>query len=146
MRTKLILLSFLIFIFFTGCGKKSQEEYNPPRDNNGTLPQDTVRNFIQLVIKKDFDNARKLWYGESSRISKLSDGSVHDATIPFEEFCSYYKNITNISKLKISEPYEGKSGFSMVYIEWLENEQRKAHTFGLKIINGEWKMERGSYW
>ena len=50
----------------SGCG---HVVHNPPKDENGNLPDDVVRNFIELVKADNYEAARKLWYGDPKRIS-----------------------------------------------------------------------------
>ncbi len=128
-RCVLFSLLSLLSIAVIGC-------YYPPKDNNKNLPQDAVRNFIKLVKAEDYEAARNLWYGASKLIATQEK---------FEDFCSRYKNI-DLDKCQISKAGRGKSGFSIVDVDWEENGQKKHTNFGLKIIDGKWKMERGYYW
>lgn len=110
--------------------------YNPPKDKNGSLPDDVVEKFIEYAQEENYISAGKLWYG-ASKLTATQE--------KFEDFCSRYKNI-DLKKCRISKARSGKSGFSMVDVDWEENGQKKHIHFGLKIIDGEWKMERGYYW
>ena len=110
--------------------------YHPPRDKHGNLPDDAVRNFIEAVKARDYGRARSIWYGASMRISGV---------IKFEDFCSEYKNI-DLDRCRISKAQRGKAGFAMINIDWDENGEQMHDEFGLKIVDGEWKMERGYYW
>lgn len=115
------------------------------RDSNNNLPADSVHQFIAWTQQNELDKAKELWYGRSKLISKLDDGTIHDGTIPFEEFCKNFRNI-NLNECKITKASKGKSGFFMIYIYWHENGQKKQYSFGLKLVEGIWKMERGYSW
>lgn len=130
---------FCLAIFF-GC------LHNPPADKNGKLPDDAVRRFIELVRASDYDGARKLWYGPSKLVFQPSDPQEKtiDLTTKFEDFCKDFKKI-DLKTCRTTVP-RGKSGFSMVEIDWEESGEKKHYLFGLKIVDGEWKMERGYYW
>ena len=41
---------------------------------------------------------------------------------------------------------KGKGGFWIVGVKWMENGENKFIQFGLKDIDGSWKIERGYYW
>lgn len=110
--------------------------YNPPGDRNGRLPDHAVRKFLELVKADDYDGARNMWYGPSMRKSGQEK---------FEEFCEYFNKI-DLGTCKISKAFRGKSGFSIVNVDWEEDGGKKHYDFGLKIIDGEWKMERGYDW
>lgn len=130
MKIKIKSWLMIFLLAFMGCA------YTPPKDTKGNKPEDAVRNFIKLIQSDKYQDAKKLWYGKSERIS---------GEIPFEDFCSYFKNI-DLSKCKTSPPTKGKAGFTMINIEWVENGQQKHYSFGLKIIQKEWKMSRGHDW
>ncbi|NQU20591.1 MAG: hypothetical protein HQ567_04860 [Candidatus Nealsonbacteria bacterium] len=115
--------------------------YDPPKDNNGDLPDDAVRNFIELVKADDYEAAKELWFGQSKRVS----GGPIEFPIEFEEFCARFKHI-DLNNCVISKAHRGKSGFSMVYIDWEESGEKKHYSFGLKIFGGDWRMERGYDW
>ena len=136
-RTRQISIRcFLLALFSLACLAVSGCGHNPPMDKNGSLPDDAVRNFIELVKADDYEAARKLWYGESMVITGPEK---------FEDFCSRYKKI-DLNNCNISKARKGKSGFSMVYVDWEENGKKKSAFFGLKIVDDEWRMERGYYW
>ena len=126
----------------SGCGLLS-----PPKDTNGNLPDDVVRNFIELVQSKEYPSAEQLWYGESKRVYELSDpkGAKMDLRIKFEDFCAKFMPI-DLATASISKAQRGKSGFSIVNIDWEEGGAKKHFEFGLKIVEGEWKMERAYDW
>lgn len=127
---------FLLALFSVACLAATGCGHNPSKDKNGKLPDDAVRNFIELVKADDYEAARKLWYGESKQIAGFGQ---------FEVFCARYKQM-DPNNCKISRAKKGKAGFSMVRIDWEENGTEKHVFFGLKIIDGEWKMKRGYMW
>ena len=114
----------------SGCG------YNPPKDNNGNLPDDVVRNFIELAKADDYETARKLWYGEIEQVARI---------VQFDVFCERYKRM-DLDNCRISKAKKGKAGFSIVRIDWQENGTPTHVFFGLKTIDGEWKIHRGYNW
>jgi len=128
-RRFLLVLFSVVCLAVSGC-------YYPPRDNNGNLPDDVVGNFIELVKADNYEAARKLWYGDSKRIS---------GPVKFEDFCARYKKI-DLNNCKISKAQRGKSGFSMVDVDWEESGKEKHSHLGLKIVGGEWRMQRGDRW
>jgi hypothetical protein len=121
--------------------------HRPPLDKNGNQPDDVVRNFLKLVQAAEYESAQRLWYGESKRVGDPSDprDPKIDLRMNFEDFCAQYRHI-DLGSAKISKAYRGKSGFSMITVDWQEDGMKKHDQFGLKIIEGEWKMERGYYW
>ena len=125
----------------SGCG------HHPPRDTNGNLPDDVARNFVEFVQAEDYRSAERLWYGESYRIDRLDDpkGAISDLRIDFEDFCAKFLPI-DLATASISKARRGKSGFSIVNVDWEEDGTKKHAHFGLKIVDGEWKMERGYHW
>jgi hypothetical protein len=129
-----------------GCAHRPPT-YGPTVDNNGKQPDDVVRNFLKLVQAEDYEAARRLWYGESMLVFEPSDpgNKKIDLRTKFKDFCAYYTHI-DLENAKISKAYRGKSGFSMVEVDWQEGGMKKHDQFGLKIVDGEWKMERGYYW
>lgn len=121
--------------------------HRPPADANGNLPDDVVRNFLTLVQAEDYQAARGLWYGESKLVFQPSNpkGKKVDLRTKFKDFCAQYRQI-DLENVRISKARRGKSGFSMVDVDWQEGGEQKHDQFGLKIIDGEWKIERGYYW
>ncbi|TWU07223.1 hypothetical protein CA54_56280 [Symmachiella macrocystis] len=115
-------------------------EYFPffplPEDQKGNLSDDSVRKFLELVEADNYDAARKLFYGPSKRIGEPRT---------FEEFCAGYKRI-DPPKCKISMARKGKSGFWTVRVDFEEEANQTYVFFGLKIVDGEWRMERGYSW
>jgi len=127
------VLSSLACLAVSSC---SYVLHNPPKDKKGNLPDDVVRSFIELVKADDYEAARKSWYGDSKRIS---------GPVKFEEYCAPYKRI-DLNNCEISKAQRGKSGFSIVHVDWEESGKKKHYLFGLKIVGGEWRMERGHDW
>jgi hypothetical protein len=115
---------------FSGC------ERTAPKDTKGKFPEDSVRKFVELVQAKDYPSAERLWYGPSQRM---------EFTIKFEDYCANFMNV-DLNTASISKARKGKSGFWMVNIDWTEGDEKKHNSFGLKVIDGEWKMERGYKW
>ncbi|MHB1034149.1 MAG: hypothetical protein ACYC35_04870 [Pirellulales bacterium] len=125
----------------SGCAQRS------PKDKNGDLPDDVVRKFVTLAQAEDYRGAQRLWYGESMLVFKPSDPQDEkvDLRMAFRAFCEQYRRI-DLDSAAISKAYRGKSGFFMVDVDWREGGAKKHDQFGIKIVNGEWKMERGYYW
>ncbi|QDU45539.1 hypothetical protein Mal52_40330 [Symmachiella dynata] len=122
-----VLVGFSVYVYDNFC---------PPEDQKGNLPNDSVRKFLELVAADNYDAARKLFYGPSNRIG---------APRTFEEFCVGYKRI-DPQKCKISRAHKGKSGFWTVRVDFEEEAEKTYVFFGLKIVDGEWRMERGYSW
>jgi hypothetical protein len=136
-----------LVVFFVANTGISGCAYSPPKDTNGNLPDDVVRKFVELVQARDYQSAERLWYGESKLVFKPSSPKegIIDLRIKFEDFCARYLHI-DLASASISKPEKGKSGFSMVNVDWKEDGAKKHDSFGLKIIQGEWKMQRGYRW
>ena len=113
-----------------GCGG------NPPKDKNGNLPDDVVRNFIELCEAEKYEAARKLWYGPA-----MLPASVQRK---FEDFCARYKRI-GLKNCKILKAHKDK-GVWRVHIHFEEEGKKKSVFFDLEIVDGEWRMERGYMW
>jgi hypothetical protein len=114
----------------SGCSRTA------PKDTKDKFPEDSVRKYVELVQAKDYPAAERLWYGPSQRI---------DAPIKFEDFSAYFMHI-DLATASISKARKGKSGFWMVNLDWTEGGKKKHYSFGLKIVDGEWKIERGHSW
>jgi hypothetical protein len=130
-RVSFHLISLCVLVMsFSGC------ERTAPKDTKGKFPEDSVRKFVELVQAKDYPSAERLWYGPSQRM---------EFTIKFEDYCANFMNV-DLNTASISKARKGKSGFWMVNIDWTEGDEKKHNSFGLKVIDGEWKMERGYKW
>ena len=124
------------FISIVACISASSCTCNPPVDRNGKLPSDIVREFVEDVEAKNYEAAKNLWYGNSKRITGPAD---------FEKFCLRYSTI-DLNNCNISRAMRGKSGFYMVHIDWEHGIEMQHSSLGLKIVDGEWRIERGYYW
>jgi hypothetical protein len=127
-RCFLLALFAMASLGVSGCG--------PPKDQKGNLPDDVVRNFLELVEADNYEAARKLWYGP------VMLGSVQRT---FEDYCARYKKIRFMS-YTISKARKGKGDFWMVRVDFDERGKQKHQFFGLKIVDGEWRMPRGYRW
>ncbi|TWU06882.1 hypothetical protein CA54_52840 [Symmachiella macrocystis] len=109
----------------------------PPKDQNGNVPGDSVRKFLEFAEAENYESARELWYGPA----KL------DVTVQteFEDYCARYKKI-GLKKFKISWARRGKAGFWMVRIDFEEGGEKIHQFFALKIVDGEWRLSRGYRW
>jgi hypothetical protein len=138
---------FLLATFCALVMSSSGCERTSPKDTKGKFPEDSVRKFIELVQAKDYEAAERLWYGESQLVFQPSDTKERaiDLRDKFEDFCAYFMQI-DLATASISKARKGKSGFWMVSIDWTEGGEKRHYSFGLKIVEGEWKMERGYSW
>ena len=127
-RLLLLVVAFTGLVAISGCN-------TPPKDENGNLPNDVVRDFIGLVQADDYEAARDLWYGSSKRLT---------GPMRFENFCERFEGV-DLDNCK-TQTAPGKGDSWMVTIHWKENGDKKQYLLGLKIVDGEWKMPRGYQW
>lgn len=125
------VLAFVVVagLGIAGCGF-------PPKDNNGDVPSDVVRQFIELCEAEDYESARKLWFGPSERVPPMT----------FESFCERYKKIGS-GIYQVSRAVESKvADLWSVRVDFEEDGQKRHVFFYIKVIDGQWKLRRGRKW
>ena len=120
-----------------GCGKGNQP---PQRDKNGRTPKDVVMLFLAAAKARDHETGKRLWYGEYQEIMKGH---------PLPSFAEYCDRYAVIEKYTLKGPYgvEGDRQYRTVVFEgWTAAGEHDGNLFALKVIEGEWKINRSMNW
>jgi hypothetical protein len=134
----LVPVILLCGVALTGCVKAKKAP--PEFDRNGRSPNDVVVLFLKAVQVRDYETAKKYWYGEYKPI-------MAGARMPtFQEYCDRF---ARVKQYTLRGPYaaEGDPEYRTVVFEGAtESGERDGNLFALKIRDGEWKMNRSMSW
>ena len=99
-------------------------------------PRDVVHSFLECVDRQDYEEAEEFFF---------KDSRVLETGMTFSEFAERFDTV-DLSTVSISREFEGKGGFTMVYIVWSDDEGERHWDFGFKLIDGSWRIARGYAW
>ena len=124
----------LMLVFVLGCMGGGNSV-----DADGRAAKGTVAAFLANVSSNDYASARALWFGAPAW---KYDTNVSDE-VKFARFCERYTNVVNV----LLKEGHGKAGWTIVDLSsHSSGGERVDMIFGLKLVDGSWRISRDNCW